>query len=373
MARPVKTSVDYFPHMTHSGKTIAILEARWGNDGYAFWFKLLELLGDSSDFAFHCSRSADWEYLLSKTRVTEPVACAILDKLAEVEAIDADCWAQKIVWSDNFFRNLEPVFEKRKGQKPQKPEFPQPKLAAAEVCADYRSGNSAEPVIIPTETDKVKESKPTQSTSTQTTPEQSEGEQRETKQHESTNPEQPEKACAAAPARECASVSATEQTKDPHDNPVAEAGPAVQEQQSAPVLPEPPTAQTTERLAAPPASKRSGRKPAQQPCPSSLRPGVVQQADTVYLTGSELARLQREFGDPGAQRLIIILDGYKTNSPDKGAQYVDDYKAIRSWVVPRYRKEQSELQPGRRASPGAPYLPNTFNDKLADLALEEKL
>ena len=77
--------------------------------------------------------------------------------------------------------------------------------------------------------------------------------------------------------------------------------------------------------------------------------------------------------DPGAQRLIIILDGYKTNSPDKGAQYVGDYKAIRSWVVPRYRKEQSELQPGRPASPGAPYSPNTFNDKLADLALEEKL
>ena len=45
MARPAKTSVDYFPHMAHSGKTIAILEARWGNDGYAFWFKLLELLG----------------------------------------------------------------------------------------------------------------------------------------------------------------------------------------------------------------------------------------------------------------------------------------------------------------------------------------
>lgn len=50
MARPTKTSVDYFPHMTHSGKTIAILEARWGNDGYAFWFKLLELLGDSATF-----------------------------------------------------------------------------------------------------------------------------------------------------------------------------------------------------------------------------------------------------------------------------------------------------------------------------------
>ena len=361
MARPTKTSVDYFPHMTHSGKTIAILEARWGNDGYAFWFKLLELLGDSSDFSFNCNRSADWEYLLSKTRVTEPVARAILDKLAEVEAIDAACWQQNIVWSDNFCRNLEPVFEKRKGQKPQKPEFPQPKLAAADISADFRDGNSAAAAIIPTETDKVKETKLTESIATESNREQTEAP--ESKPTEAEGPAE-----NGATARECASVSATAETADTTDKPPEEATPP-----EPACLPEPPNPVLPDRLAAPPASKRSGRKPAQQPCPSSLRPGVLQQADTVYLTGSELARLQREFGDPGAQRLIIILDGYKTNSPDKGAQYVDDYKAIRSWVVPRYRKEESELQPGRRASPSAPYQPNTFNDKLADLALEEKL
>lgn len=295
MARPAKTKVDYFPHMTHSGKTIAILEARWGNDGYAFWFKLLELLGDSNDFSFNCNHSADWEYLLSKTRVTEPVAQAILDKLAEIEAIDADCWAQKIVWSDNFVRNLESVFVKRKQDVPQKPEFLEQKPAAGVESENFRDGNSVEPDIIPTEIDKLKESKP----------EQSGAEQTASKDNKAKKIKKPEEQ--------------------------------------------------------------------QKPCPSSLRTGVVQLADTVFLTGAELARLQHEFGEEGAQRLIIILDGYKTNSPDKGAQYVDDYKAIRSWVVPRYRKELSELQPGRRASPGAPYPPNTFNDKLADLALEEKL
>ena len=112
MARPAKVKVDYFPHVTHTGKSIAILETRWGNDGYAFWFKLLELLGDSEDFAYNCNQSADWEYLLAKTRVTDPVALAILNKLAEIGAIDADCWTRKIVWSDHFVRNLESVFEK---------------------------------------------------------------------------------------------------------------------------------------------------------------------------------------------------------------------------------------------------------------------
>jgi hypothetical protein len=331
MARPTKTSVDYFPHMTHSGKTIAILEARWGNDGYAFWFKLLELLGDSSDFSFNCSRSADWEYLLSKTRVTEPVARAILDKLAEVEAIDAACWQQNIVWSDNFCRNLEPVFEKRKGQKPQKPEFPQQKPAAGDISADFRDGNPAVAAIIPTKTDKVKETKLTESIATE-----SNREQTEATESIPTEPKEPEKDGAAA--RECASVSATAETADTTGKPLG---------------------------------KRSGRKAAAEPCPSSLRPDAVQQADTVFLTEDELARLCREFGEDGAQRLVEILDAYKSNNPEKSARYRDDYKVIRSWVIRRYREEQQSAGPHRRAGPGLMTHANPFIDKLAEMAGEE--
>ncbi len=354
MARPTKTSVDYFPHMTHSGKTIAILEARWGNDGYAFWFKLLELLGDSSDFSFNCSRSADWEYLLSKTRVTEPVARAILDKLAEVEAIDAACWQQNIVWSDNFCRNLEPVFEKRKGQKPQKPEFPQQKLAAADISGDFRDGNSAAAAIIPTETDKVKESKLTES----------EGEQSEATESKPTEPEEREKNGAAV--RACVSVSATAETADSTDKPLD--GPPPPEPCS---LQEPAGLVLPERLAASAAGKRSGRKAAEQPCPSSLRPDAVQQADTVFLTEEELARLCREFGEDGAQRLVEILDAYKSNNPEKSARYRDDYKVIRSWVIRRYREEQESAGPHRRAGPGVMTHANPFIDKLAEMAVEE--
>jgi len=45
MARPNKQGVDYFPHFVNHGKTMFILEEKFGNNGYAFWFKLLELLG----------------------------------------------------------------------------------------------------------------------------------------------------------------------------------------------------------------------------------------------------------------------------------------------------------------------------------------
>ena len=185
MARPAKVKVDYFPHVTHTGKTIAILEAGWGNDGYAFWFKLLELLGDSNSFSCDCNRSADWEYLLSKTRVSETVALAILDKLAEIEAIDAELWMQKIVWSDHFVSNLAPVFERRKSEAPHKPEFPEQKPATEEISGNFCDGNSREPDIIPTETDKVKERKLKES---------------KPKQSEVEEPKEPETACACAGA-----------------------------------------------------------------------------------------------------------------------------------------------------------------------------
>ena len=156
MGRPSKSTADYFPHMTTHKKTMAIIEGRWGNDAYAFWFKLLELLGDSDDFAYNCNQSADWEYLLSKTLVDGPVALAILNKLAEIGAIDTELWTHKIVWSDHFVSNLEPLFERRKSEAPNKPSLWLAKPVAEKVSGENCDGNSGETVIILTETDKVK-------------------------------------------------------------------------------------------------------------------------------------------------------------------------------------------------------------------------
>ena len=303
MARPAKVKVDYFPHVTHTGKSIAILETRWGNDGYAFWFKLLELLGDSDDFAYNCNQSADWEYLLAKTRVTDPVALAILSKLAEIGAIDADCWTRKIVWSDHFVRNLEAVFEKRKRQAPQKPEFTEQKPDEKEVSGENRDGNAAEAVVIPTETDKLNQSKP------------NEIEAKEPKEREETR---------------------------------AGAGEAT-----------PPTVpvETTD-------TKKKCRKLSDSVCPSQLREGVEQQADTVFLKPEELARLRSEYGDEAAERIIVLLDAYKTNHPKKCSEYRDDYKVITSWVIQRYREE--------RASPKAAGQDHTFMGILEDMVREDE-
>jgi hypothetical protein len=113
MPRPKKATVDYFPHFVASGKTMFTLESRWGNDGYAFWFKLLEMLGASEQHYIDCEDTAEWEFLLAKTRLGAETANDILTMLAKLDAIDRDLWQYKIIRSAHFIENLAALYKRR--------------------------------------------------------------------------------------------------------------------------------------------------------------------------------------------------------------------------------------------------------------------
>ena len=121
MARPIKNTVDYFPHFIHNGKTRFILESKFGNNGYAFWFKLLEILGETNNHVFDYNNPADWEFLLAKTKVTEQQATDILQTLANVGALDKELLEKKLIWCENFVKNVSDVYKRRKQDIPSKP------------------------------------------------------------------------------------------------------------------------------------------------------------------------------------------------------------------------------------------------------------
>jgi hypothetical protein len=124
MARPKKRTVDYFPHQCNHGKTMFILEQKYGNDGYAFWFKLLELLGTTEGHFLHLENSADWEFLQAKTRLYGDKCREILDLLARLDAIDRELWeSHRVVWSQNFVDGIAPVYRNRGVETPSKPSF----------------------------------------------------------------------------------------------------------------------------------------------------------------------------------------------------------------------------------------------------------
>jgi len=124
LSRPMKKGVDYFPHACTHGQTMFILEQRWGNDGYAFWFKLLELLGSTEGHVLDAENTATREFLAARTRLSVEQCYEILDLLADLDAIDQELWKKHhVIWCQNFVDHLEPVYRKRKTGPPSKPNF----------------------------------------------------------------------------------------------------------------------------------------------------------------------------------------------------------------------------------------------------------
>ena len=124
MARAKKIGVDYYSHDVGAQKkqTVKALRSRFGNDGYAFWFILLELLGERDGLYMDCSDEATWIYLCTEVMIDEERVTEMLNFLGRLGAIDKDLWAvDKIIWCQNFTDRLAGVFEKRKLTKPEKP------------------------------------------------------------------------------------------------------------------------------------------------------------------------------------------------------------------------------------------------------------
>jgi len=123
MARPKKQTIDYFPHSCTHGKTMFIIEQKYGNDGYAFWFKLLELLGGTAGHYIDLNDEATQEFLQAKTRISWDLCHEILDLLAKLDAIDAELWEHKIVWCQNFVDGISDVYKNRRTEIPSRPSF----------------------------------------------------------------------------------------------------------------------------------------------------------------------------------------------------------------------------------------------------------
>lgn len=123
MTRPKKETVDYFPHYVDHGKTMFIIEQKYGNDGYSFWFRLLEMLGKAKGHYLDLKDGATWEFLQAKTHLSDSFCDEILNLLAKLDAIDPELWSVKVVWSQNYVDGLATVYRNRGTKTPSRPSF----------------------------------------------------------------------------------------------------------------------------------------------------------------------------------------------------------------------------------------------------------
>lgn len=123
MSRKTNT-VDWFPHYANASSkmTLTILEKKYGAEGYACWFKLLECLSQSDGHCISCQTTPQLEYLKCRLPVSNGNLMKILQEMADLSAIDKELWDKyKVIWSDNFIQNVKEVYTNRRRDLPIKP------------------------------------------------------------------------------------------------------------------------------------------------------------------------------------------------------------------------------------------------------------
>lgn len=115
MAREQRKDVDYFPHDCTHGRKMHIIESKYGNDGYATWFKLLEQLGKANNHYIDISDESTLMFLASIFKIDEEKTKLILSDLAKLGAIDKFLFeSYNVIFNQKFLDSISDAYRKRK-------------------------------------------------------------------------------------------------------------------------------------------------------------------------------------------------------------------------------------------------------------------
>ena len=142
-----------------------IIEGQFGNEGYAAWWKLLELLGDTEGHYYDCGNPINMRFLATKMRVSEGFRDGFMALLVELEAIDGALWTyHKVIWCQHFVDRLTEVYRKRRQELPVKPcfrdenpstpvvpvaEMPQSRVEESRVEENKEKRKAQAPLVLP--------------------------------------------------------------------------------------------------------------------------------------------------------------------------------------------------------------------------------
>lgn len=113
MATQKKNTVDYFPHIIGNGKKMDFIEKRYGNDGYATWFKLLEALASADNHYLDLNDEIEISFLASRCNVEEDRLISIINDLVKIKVFDLELWNHRVIWSKTFVDSVQDAYKRR--------------------------------------------------------------------------------------------------------------------------------------------------------------------------------------------------------------------------------------------------------------------
>lgn len=115
MARPEKHTADYFPFYVKDGKTLFILESKYGCKGTGFFANVLRFLCNTPDHHYCIKEESDRLFFFSKTKCDEESGMDMLNIMANTGKIIKQWWVSSaVIYSPDLINSLKDAYRSRR-------------------------------------------------------------------------------------------------------------------------------------------------------------------------------------------------------------------------------------------------------------------
>lgn len=114
MARPERHDADYFPFYVKDGKTLFILESKYGLQGVGFFTNLMRFLTRQTDHHINIADESDRIYFFAQIKCPEDIGMDMINLMVKTGKINKELWTKyKIIASEDLLKSLEPAYKNR--------------------------------------------------------------------------------------------------------------------------------------------------------------------------------------------------------------------------------------------------------------------
>jgi hypothetical protein len=113
--RPERHDVDYFPFFAKRGKTLNILQSKYGLEGIGFFTNIMRFLALTPDHHYCIKDEIDKMNFFAEIGIQdESRGLEMIELMVKTEKLDRELWeGHKVIASQAFLESLEPAYEKR--------------------------------------------------------------------------------------------------------------------------------------------------------------------------------------------------------------------------------------------------------------------
>lgn len=114
MARPERRNVDYFPHYISHGSKMQYLQNKYGNSGYAVWYKIMEKLAKADSHYIDLSDDLNLELFADFCLIDIETLNSIINFLCRAKWMHQKLWNDyKVLHSTKFLESIEDAYKRR--------------------------------------------------------------------------------------------------------------------------------------------------------------------------------------------------------------------------------------------------------------------